>query len=271
MITTAATSASTPWLVRFAPRPAAALRLFCFSYAGGGAAVYRPWALNLPDSVEVLAVQLPGREGRLREPTLRRMPDLLEALLPALLPQFDRPFAFWGHSMGALVAYEAAHSLRGQGGPQPARLLLSARRPPQVPDRDASMQALDDAAFVAEIQRRYNGIPAEVTQYPELLELLLPALRADMALIETHQQTTAARPHPRFEGPISVFGGADDARAPRHELEAWQAHTGEPVVLRQFAGGHFYFNDASVRGALLSAVADDLKTHLRGPARVASP
>ena len=247
------------------------MRLICFSYAGGGAAVYRPWALSLPATVEVLAVQLPGRENRLREPTLRRMPELLGALLPALLPLLDRPFAFWGHSMGALVAYEAAHSLREQGGPQPLRLLLSARRAPQLPDRDTPMHGLDDEAFVAEIQRRYNGIPPEVLQYPELLELLLPALRADMAVIESHQQSTTTRAHPRFDGPISVFGGQGDARAPCHELEAWQAHTNEPVVMRQFSGGHFYFNDAEVRRALLSAVAADLGAHLRSPAETASP
>ena len=262
---------STPWLSRFAPRPAAEVRAFCFSFAGGGAAAYRPWALSLPDTVEVFAVQLPGRENRLREPPMHRMPDLLSALVPALMPHLDRPFAFWGHSMGALVAYEAACSLQQRGAPKPARLMLSARRPPQLPDRDPPMHGLDDAAFVAEIQRRYNGIPPEVLLYPELLELLLPALRADMAVIESHQAATAARAHPKFDGPISVFGGHDDLRAPRHELEGWQAHTNEPIVMRQFPGGHFYFNEAPVRAALLSAVAADLKAHLHTSTASARP
>jgi len=258
-----------PWFTRFAPRPAAKLRLFCFSYAGGGAVVYRPWALAMPADIEVAAVLLPGREGRLRETPVRRMPDLLAALLPAIEPHLDRPFAFFGHSMGAVVAHELALALQARGGPVPQRLLLSGRRAPHLPERDPPMHHLDDDAFVAEIQRRYNGIPAEVLQYPELLELLLPALRADMSVIETRSTREAGQAILPFEGPISVFGGRDDPRATPAELEAWQAHTHEPLVARHFAGGHFYFNDAHTRGALIGAVAADLEPHLSAQAATA--
>lgn len=255
-----------PWLSRFAPRPTARLRLFCFSYAGGGAAVFRPWALAMPPDIEVAAVMLPGRESRLREAPIRRMTDLLAALVPALEPQFDRPFAFFGHSMGSLVAFEVARTLQRRGGPVPQRLLISGRRAPHLAEREPPIHQLDDDAFIAEIQRRYNGIPPEVLQYPELLELLLPALRADMSVIETHRPHDEGQPSVPFNGPISVFGGRDDARATRQELEGWQAHTPEPLVLRQFAGGHFYFSDASVRDALIAAVAADLRSHMASQA-----
>ena len=260
---------ASPWLSRFAARPAARLRLFCFSYAGGGAAVYRPWALAMPADVEVAAVLLPGRESRLREPPVRRMSELLGALVPALEPQLDRPFAFFGHSMGALVAYELACALQQRGGPVPQRLLISGRRAPHLPERDPPIHHLGDDAFVAEIQRRYNGIPPEVLQYPELLELLLPALRADMSVIETHRLHDAGQQPLPFNGPISAFGGRDDARATRQEIEGWQAHTPEPLVMRQFAGGHFYFNDTETRDALIAAVVSDLRPHLSGQAAMA--
>lgn len=260
-----------PWLSRFAPRPSARLRLFCFSYAGGGAAVFRPWALAMPADVEVAAVLLPGRESRLREPPVQRMSDLLNALAPALEPQLDRPFAFFGHSMGALVAFELARALQQRGGPVPQRLLISGRRAPHLPERDPPIHQLDDEAFVAEIQRRYKGIPPEVMQYPELLELLLPALRADMSVIETHRPHDAGRATMPFNGPISAFGGRDDTRATRQELEGWQAHTPEPLVMHQFPGGHFYFNDIATRDALIAAVVGDLKPHLSGQAVTAHP
>ena len=260
---------STPWLVRFAPRPTASLRLFCFSYAGGGAAVYRPWALAMPATVDVAAVLLPGRESRLRETPLRSMGALLQGLVPALLPYLDRPFAFFGHSMGALVAYETVRDLQRRGAPVPARLLLSGRRAPHLPESEPPLHQLADDALVVEIQRRYNGIPPEVRQYPELLELLLPALRADMSVIETHRAPDGGQPPAPFAGPISVFGGQDDARATRQELEGWQAHTAEHLVMRQYAGGHFYFNDTETRDALIAAVAADLRPHIAAQAATA--
>jgi medium-chain acyl-[acyl-carrier-protein] hydrolase len=260
---------TSPWFTRFAPRPAARLRLFCFSYAGGGAVVYRPWALAMPAEIEVAAALLPGRESRLREPPVRSMSDLMSALVPAIEPQLDRPFAFFGHSMGAVVAHELARVLQQRGGPVPQRLLLSGRRAPHLPERDPPMHHLGDDAFVAEIQRRYNGIPAEVLQYPELLELLLPSLRADMSVIETHRLQAAGQAPVPFSGPISVFGGRDDPRATPGELEVWQAHTSEPLVMRQFAGGHFYFNNTETRNALIAAVASDLEPHLSCQAAMA--
>jgi surfactin synthase thioesterase subunit len=255
-----------PWFTRFAPRPSAQLRLFCFSHAGGGGAIYRPWALAMPADIEVIAVVLPGRESRLSEPPLQRMADLLGDLQPALEPELDRPFAFFGHSMGALIAYELACGLQANCRPAPRRLLLSGLRAPHLPQRDPPISHLDDEAFVAEVRRRYDGIPAEVMKYPMLLEILIPALRADMQVIESYRHSTAGWPLRPFEGPISAFGGDTDARVPRQDLGAWQANTSKDLVVRQFPGGHFYLNERAVRDALVAAVVADLRADLADPA-----
>ena len=134
------------WLLRFAPRPQTGVRLFCFSYAGGGAALYRPWLDALSPDIELCAVQLPGRENRLREPPFASLTALVDALVPALRPHLDRPFAFFGHSMGALVAFELARALRSRGDEQPSHLMLSGRRAPHLPETEASMRGLDDNA-----------------------------------------------------------------------------------------------------------------------------
>ena len=258
---------NSPWFLQFAPRPAAAIRLFCFAYAGAGGAFYRPWAIGMPADVEVSAVVLPGRESRLREPLLRSMTELVDALVPALTPYLDRPFAFFGHSMGALVAFELARALQERHARSVSRLLVSGRRAPHLPDPEPPMHQLPDDTFVAEIDRRYGGVPAELKQDRELLELLLPGLRADITVLETHRFAPGAR----LDCPINVFGGDADLRAPRHQLEAWQQHTRWPVTLRQFPGGHFYFTDPRTRGELIGAVAANLRPlHMARPASHAS-
>ena len=246
---------ATPWLLCFAPRPAARVRLFCFSHAGGGAAMYRAWLDALPPTVELCAVQLPGRESRLREPAFTSMQRLVAALLPELMARIDRPYALFGHSMGALVAFEAARALRSVSGlRQPHRLLVSGRRAPHLPDTEAPMHPLSDDEFVTEIRRRYGGIPDEVLRHRELLELLLPGLRADIAAIETH----AFVPGPALGCAISVFGGDADPRATREQLAAWQLHSDAATRLRVFGGDHFYLNDPARRAELVGEVARDV-------------
>lgn len=245
---------SNPWLQRVAPRPDAKLRLFCFSYAGAGASVYRPWSTALPAQIEVCAVQLPGREGRLREPALASIGEMVAALETALLPHFDRPFAFFGHSMGALLACELARALASRSGPRVAQLLVSGRRPPHLPETETPIHTLSDDAFVASIGHRYGGIPAEVLRHRELLALLLPGLRADMKAIETHPFEAG----PLLDCPIIAFGGDSDPRTPRQQLDQWQAQTHGSLRVRSFAGGHFYFTDPQVRAALLDDLSGTL-------------
>lgn len=241
------------WLQRFQPRPQADVRLFCFPHAGGAAAAYRPWSLALPAHVDVVAVQPPGRGGRFRETPLDSIPALVEALLPAIETQLDRPFAFFGHSMGATFAHAVADALRARGGPQPFHLFVSARRPPWMPDPRAPMHRLSDDDFVAEMNRRYGGIPPEVLAEKDLLALLLPCVRADIRALETWQPA----PGTPLDVPVSAFGGLGDALVPLAQLEAWREATRAGFALRQFPGGHFYLEGA--RGALfdelLAAIA----------------
>jgi medium-chain acyl-[acyl-carrier-protein] hydrolase len=242
---------STPWLAYRRPSAAAAaLRLFCFPYAGGGASVYQRWTETLPPSIEVCPVQLPGRERRIGEPAFTSVDAMVRAMVPALRPFMDLPFALFGHSMGALVAYEAARALRGAGA-EPVRLFVSGRRAPVVPDPAPPLHALPDAAFADEL-RRLGGTPEELLANREIMEMLLPTLRADMAVCETYRHLPAAP----LACPVSALGGVDDPELGTAELDPWGRETAGAFTRRLFPGGHFFVNTA--RAQVLRAVAADL-------------
>jgi surfactin synthase thioesterase subunit len=226
------------WFMRPAPRTQAHARLFCFPYAGGGAAAYRLWPSGLPGEMEMLAIQLPGRANRLRETPIASVPELVENLIPALLPWMDLPFAFFGHSMGAVLASEVARALHQRGHALPRHLIVSGRRPPHVHGTEQPLHGLPDDQFISRINQRYGGIPAELLEHADLMALLLPALRADITALETH------RPHqrPPLPIPLSVFGGADDLLTPREHLDAWRSETSSALRVRVFPGGHFYLD-----------------------------
>jgi surfactin synthase thioesterase subunit len=227
-------------------------RLFCFPYAGVGASVYRSWIAALPVEIDLCPIQLPGREGRFGERAIASLQKIVDELVPALLPHLDRPYAFFGHSMGSALALEVARALATRGEPGPRQLFVSARRPPHVPDPEAPLHGLPDREFVAEINRRYGGIPAEVLAHQDLLELLLPTLRADITALETHRPPR----RPPLACPIVAFGGADDPRAPRPHLEAWRGETTSSFRLRIFPGDHFYLT--ARRAELLADIAATL-------------
>ncbi len=175
------------WLRINQPRPQARLRLFCFPYAGGAASLYRTWPQHLPPTIELCAVQLPGRENRIRESPYTNLVDLVAALLPNLLPVLDKPFALFGHSMGALIAYEVARQLQ-QHRQIPTHLLVSGRRAPVLPEPEALPHTLpSDEAFLRELHRRYHNIPTVLFEETELRALFVPLLRADLTLVETYQ------------------------------------------------------------------------------------
>lgn len=217
--------------------PRARLNLFCFPYAGGGAQVFRNWQAAFPPSagVQVWLVQYPGRGGRMREQPFTSIGPLVEAAAAALLPLTRKPFAFFGHSMGATVAFELARLLRAAHGLQPRHLFVSGRRAPHVPETDSLTYALPDDQFVAEL-RRLNGTPAELLEHPELMQLMLPVLRADFRLTETYAYT----PRPPLGCPISVFGGLRDGEVTREHLAGWCEHTTGPCSVRMFDGDHFF-------------------------------
>lgn len=212
-------------------------RLFCFSYAGGGASVFRTWGAALP-AAEVWAAQLPGRETRIGEPGHRRMDALLDELHRAITPHLDRPFDFFGHSMGALVAFELARRLRRCGAPQPGRLLLAAFRAPQLPNPNIAIHHLPDEVLKTVL--RTEGTPQQVLDSAELMRALLPTLRADLELCDTYRYVS----EPALAMPISVFGGTHDARVSRADLAQWQAQAGAGFRLTMLPGPHMFIHSA---------------------------
>ena len=231
-----------------APAPTnAQARLFCLPYAGGGAAIYKGWAPLAPPALQIAAVQLPGREHRLAEPAFSGLETLVPSLLEGIRTHLDRPFAIFGHSMGALIAFELARTLRRRELPSPAHLFLSGHRAPHLPDRRPPIHALPDAEFWPAL-RKLGGTPDEVFAHPELMALIEPALRADFQLCETY----AWREEPPLDIPLSVFGGSDDPNVERSELEAWRDVTRGPVTVEMLPGDHHYLHQAQ---RLVSAVA----------------
>src|SRR6185437_8848497 len=179
-------STATPWFTSKRPNARARLRLFCFPYAGGGPAIYRLWPQNLPTDVEICVAQLPGRGTRMREQPFTNLDALVQAATEAIKPLLDKPFALFGHSMGAMISFELARRLREQGQPQPSYLFISGRRAPQLPNDDPLSYNLPDTELRQELLR-LNGTPKEVLEHPELMELMLPLLRADFSVVETYE------------------------------------------------------------------------------------
>jgi medium-chain acyl-[acyl-carrier-protein] hydrolase len=245
-----------PWISCPNPSPQAKLRLFCFPYAGGGAATYYPWTKFLSSSIEFYAVRLPGRESRLRETPHVRLAPLLEELVIALVPYFDKSFVFFGHSMGSLLAFELVRALREKGLSQPLHLFVSGHRAPHLPDMRPPLYQLSDERFITAMHERYNGIPRTILENAELLKLFLPPMRADITILDTYQYKDEAP----LACPISTYGGEADGSVALHELRAWQVQTNAAFRLTLFAGGHFYLQDGLPH--LLQDIQQELAPYL---------
>ena len=231
-------TASNPWFTIPKPNTNAPLRLFCFTYAGGGASVFHTWGRDLPPALELCALQLPGRESRFREPLLTSSQALLDALSEAILPWLDRPYAFFGHSMGGLVGFELARALARRGAPTPSAFFVSGRRAPGAVHRPrrAFLHTLSDADLLEEIVRM-DGMDPVLLANAEWMSLLLPIMRADFAVCETHTQA----PGSPLDCPIVAFGGDRDHNVAPSQLDPWRAETSGSFRVRVFSGGHFYF------------------------------
>jgi medium-chain acyl-[acyl-carrier-protein] hydrolase len=247
------TAAINTWVNYYKPNPQARLRLFCFPYAGGSASLFRGWAEHLPVKTEVCPVQLPGRESRFKEQAYSALPPLIEELANALNPALDMPFAFFGHSMGALIAFELTRYLAQRTGLHPRHLFISAHRAPQLPDSRPSIYHLADSAFIEEL-RHLNGTPREVLANEELMELLLPQLRADFTLVETYRYV-AQEP---LSCPISAFGGWQDTEVKQEEIAAWRVQTANVFSLHMLPGDHFFLH--SNRSSLFQVLSQELTT-----------
>jgi medium-chain acyl-[acyl-carrier-protein] hydrolase len=209
-------------------------RLVCLPHAGAGASVFLPWRRAAAPEVGVCPVQLPGRETRLGDPVYHRVTDLVTDLLPVLLPLADRPMALFGHSMGALAAFELTRAMRAAGLPMPTRLLVSGRPAPHLADRHPVLHRLP-ADQLVDALRDLGGTPDEVLGDPALMSRLLPFLRADFELNENYRYVD----EPPLAIPLTVYGGTADPRASVAELADWRAMTTGPFGMRTVPGGHF--------------------------------
>ncbi|WP_232665901.1 thioesterase II family protein [Pseudonocardia sp. TRM90224] len=239
------TATDVAWL-REMPGSEGRVQLVCFPHAGAGTSAYEGWAAGLAPHVRVSAVRLPGREEWIREPRYRRIEPLLDALLPALESAVRSPFAFFGHSMGALIAYEAARRLHT--GPE--HLFVSGLGAPQTPDRRVHIARLPDDDFVAAV-RRLNGFPPTVAQDPDLMRLFAPTLRDDIGLCENYVHA----PGPPLACPISVFGGTQDD-VWQGDLRQWQARTSAGFRMRMLSGDHLFV--IAQRERVMQAILEDL-------------
>jgi medium-chain acyl-[acyl-carrier-protein] hydrolase len=233
------------------PNPRSRARLFCFPYAGGSAVIFRDWARALPPDVEVCAAMLPGRGSRMLEPSQTRLSAVVAHLTDAITPYLDKPFAFFGHSMGALTAFDLARGLRREVGVEPKHLFVSGCRAPHLPDPDPPPYNLPDPEFI-EFLRNLNGTPEEVLEKQELMDLMMPLLRADFEAVSTYAYA-AGQP---LSCPLTAYGGLRDCTVSQEELAAWSEHTTAGFALRMFDGDHFFIHQAATQ--LLSTLGREL-------------
>lgn len=226
----------------------ARLRVFCFPYAGGSARIYRPWMNHFGTNLELCAIQLPGRERRLSEPALRRADQVVEILAEVLRPYLDLPFVLFGHSMGAVLAYEVARGLLQSLGMEPRALIVSGHRAPHLPSRRRVMHTLPHDELIAEI-KALNGTPQEVFEHADLLNLVLPTLRSDFELVETYTK----QQDPVLSCAVIAMSGSDDPEVLPDELIGWQSVTTGPFKTMLLEGDHFYLNNA--RSGIFEALA----------------
>jgi medium-chain acyl-[acyl-carrier-protein] hydrolase len=241
-----------PWLLSIGSAIEASHRLICFPYAGGSANVFQRWAAHSVPAIQICAVELPGRGDRFVERPFDRMVDLIPPLADNLIPHLERPFAFFGHSLGALIAFELTHELVRRKALLPDHLFLSARRAPHLPSRRRLHHTLSEAEFMADL-RTLGGTPREVIENEELMQLMSPLLRADFALAETYV-CPAANP---LEIPVQVFGGIDDTETLAEELHAWSIHTRYFRGVKCYRGGHFFLHgqEAELMSTLRASLA----------------
>ncbi|MFD5514893.1 thioesterase II family protein [Streptomyces sp. NPDC127066] len=244
------------WIRRFTPAPDSVARLVCLPHAGGSASFYHPLSKALAPTVDVLAVQYPGRQDRRQEPLITSLPDLADQIFAAIRHLDDRPLALFGHSMGAVLGYEIALRLQDAGLPAPVRFFASGRRAPSSP-RDERVDPGSDEEILTELLR-LSGTPAALLADPEIRDIVMPPIRADYQAVMAHRY----EPDRSLDCPVTVLTGDNDPRVSIDEAAAWEDHTTGPTELEVFPGGHFFLAEQSTRvtGLLADRLAQDVAT-----------
>jgi surfactin synthase thioesterase subunit len=229
-------------------------RLICFPHSGGGAGVFAGWLDSLPPEIELTAMQLPGRQNRIHEELPTEAGPLIRSVTQALRPLLTGPrFSFFGHSCGALLAFEVARALQVRGGPTPVHLFVSGQASPEAAKQGPELHRLSEEDFRTEVLG-LGGFDEEVAADDEVMEALLPVVLADFRLWERHP----IAPVPRLNAPITAFTGQADHRAPLKSIEGWRAHTNAAFETRLFPGGHFYLFDSDANVELPEFIANTL-------------
>ena len=191
----------------------------------------------MPSFIEVVPIEIPGRGMRIGEKPFKSMKPLVEAIDAAISDHLDKPFAFFGHSMGALVSFELIHRILSMRRVRPAHLFFSGRMAPHIVHPAVPSSSLPNNEFVEKL-RSLEGTPVEVLENPELFALISPIVRADFELLETYIYA----PRPRLQCPITVLGGITDKDIIRRDLEAWRKHAAGPFSMHMFPGNHFFLH-----------------------------
>lgn len=212
------------------------MRVFCLPHAGGDTNSFRSWQQHFAPHIQVCPIALPGRDSRLSEPLITDFEELVEAIYQGTEGWFDLPFAFFGHSMGSLLAFEWARKLQNRRNLHPRCIFLSGRRAPHLPGGQVAIHDLPDIQFMDELRRCYQGIPEEFSESPELVQFYLPILRADVAVVESYQFQDAEP----LNCPMKVFAGANDATVTYDDLLAWNRQTSDAFSAHILPGGHFF-------------------------------
>lgn len=241
-----------PWIVRFGSGAGAAVRLVCFAHAGGGASTFRPWLDPLAPSIAVRAVQLPARENRFAEAPVATWTEAVASIGDALEALDDRPLVLFGHSMGALLAFETARRLQRDDPARPSALLVSGRPAPHLPGRGPRLGHLPALELVHRVASLYRGVPDAVLEDSELAELMGRALKADFALLESYVHA----PGEPLSCPIAAFGGAADPWVTESELRAWERYGRGALEVELFRGDHFYFKAEESQRLLLARIRE---------------
>jgi medium-chain acyl-[acyl-carrier-protein] hydrolase len=239
------------WFERYPARGPTLARLFCIPHAGGSGYAYRDWIPHLPQWLELIGVRLPGRGARVREPAFHRMEPLISALGAAILQHLDKPFALFGHSMGALVAFELSMRLAPRGL-LPFHLFVSGTRPPHFSRDEKQLHRLPRESFLEEL-RKLNGTALEILEDDTVMSSLLPVLRADFELVETYP----ARARPAVYCPITALGGREDETVSEQELQEWSHYTRLAFRCHMFPGDHFFIGPQEVE--MLSLISTTIR------------